>query len=288
MPWAAGFVERFSKYFDRFIHFPGYPGLPEQPFDEQQFEQFLVTVRSQHFDLLLQMQGNGTIVNPLMFQLGANYVAGYYNDESFVDSPLFMPYPEGEPELRRHLLLMQHLGIPGENEHLEFPLTKKDKKEFDNLLMPVQQQHYICLHPGSRGFWRQWPPQFFATIGDYCIEQGFSVVVTGTNEEIEITREVIKCMHHVPIDLTGKTSLGALAFLIKNSFMLISNCTGVSHIADALDTPSVIISMDREPERWSPLNKKLHRVIDWTKEASFEKVLLQTDDLIKKLMVTKN
>ena len=54
--------------------------------------------------------------------------------------------------------------------------------------------------------------------------------------------------------------------------MLIANCTGVSHIAAAVKTSSVIISMDGEPERWAPVDKNLHHVIDWTKEPHFETV----------------
>jgi ADP-heptose:LPS heptosyltransferase len=288
LPWAKGFVERFDEYFDKFIHFSGYPGLPEQTFQEFEFEDFIKKIRREKFDLLLQMQGNGTIVNPLVFTLGANYVAGFYNEDSFVDSPFFMPYPDHGPEIRRHLLLMQHLQIPSQGDHLEFPLTKQDQKDFDELLLPVYPKNYVCIHPGSRGRWRQWPPQFFALIADFCIEQGLTAVITGTKEETDITTEVIKCMHHVPIDLTGKTSLGAIAVLIKNAFMLVSNCTGVSHVADAFDTPSVVISMDGEPERWAPLNRKLHRVTDWTKEPHFETVLLETDTLIKNLLILKN
>jgi ADP-heptose:LPS heptosyltransferase len=287
LPWAKGFVERFSDYFDKFIHFPGYHGLPEQPFNEKEFESFLKEVRKEKFDLVLQMQGNGTIVNPLMFQFGAKYVAGFYNDESFVDSPYFMPYPNHGPEVRRHILLMQHLQIPPQGEHLEFPLTRQDEKDFDELLLPVYPQNYICIHPGSRGRWRQWPPQFFALIADYCIEQGFTAVITGIKEESDITTEVIKCMHHNAIDLTGQTTLGEISVLIKNAFAIVCNCTGVSHIADAFDTPSVVISMDGEPQRWAPLNRKIHVVVDWTKHPHFEKVLLETDTLIKKLLALK-
>ena len=29
LPWARTFVERFSKYLDNFLEFPGYPGIPE-------------------------------------------------------------------------------------------------------------------------------------------------------------------------------------------------------------------------------------------------------------------
>ena len=283
LPWAKSLVERFHDYFNKFIHFPGYPGLPEQSFDEEKLEVFLKQVRREKFDLLLQMQGNGSIVNSLVFQMGAQHVAGFYNEESHVNSPLFMEYPSDVPEVKRHLLLMKHLGIPSQGEHLEFPLTKQDQKDFDSLLLPVYPKNYICFHPGSRGIWRQWPPKYFAQIADYCIEKGFTAVITGTKEETEITSEVIKCMHHNAIDLTGKTSLGAIAILIKNSFALVSNCTGVSHIADAFDTPSVVISLDGEPLRWAPLNRKLHRVIDWTKNPHFEAVLLETESLIKNI-----
>ncbi|MGN6530384.1 MAG: glycosyltransferase family 9 protein [Ginsengibacter sp.] len=288
LPWAKNFVERFKEYFDKFIHFPGYPGLPEQHFNEEAFDEFLKVIHKEKFDLLLQMQGNGTIVNPLMFTFEAKYVGGFYNENSFVDSPFFMPYPDHGSEIRRHLLLMQHLQIQTQGDHLEFPLTKQDQKDFNELLLPVYPKNYIIIHPGSRGRYRQWPPKFFALIADYCIEQGFTVVITGTKEESDITGELVKCMHHVPIDLTGKTSLGAMAILIKDAFAIICNCTGVSHVADAFDTPSVVISMDGEPQRWAPLNRKLHRVIDWTKHPHFEKVFLETDVLIKNLLAPKD
>src|ERR1700712_5690245 len=54
LPWAQSFVERFANFFDRFIHFPGYPDLPEQPFDEEDFDRFVYEVRDEQFDLLIQ------------------------------------------------------------------------------------------------------------------------------------------------------------------------------------------------------------------------------------------
>jgi ADP-heptose:LPS heptosyltransferase len=54
--------------------------------------------------------------------------------------------------------------------------------------------------------------------------------------------------------------------------LLIANCTGVSHIAAATRTPSFVISMDGEPERWGPLNQILHVTKDWTRDPSFEAV----------------
>ncbi len=281
LPWAKSFEQRFNMYFDRFIHFPGCEGLPEQAFDERELSVFISQMKHEKFDLVLQMQGNGTIVNPLMFLFNAKHVAGFYNKESYVASDLFIEYPNYGSEIHRHLALMNHLGIEVRDHSLEFPLTENDYKDFSKLTVPLPEKKYICIHPGSRDIRRQWPPQYFAALADHCIEQGFTVAVTGTIEEQDITRELIKWIHHPVIDLTGETSLGAAALLIKNAFMLIANCTGVSHIASAVKTPSIIISMDGEPERWAPLNKTIHCTIDCKEHPYFDKVFHETVMLIK-------
>lgn len=283
LPWAQSFVDRFNMYFDRFIQFPGCAGLPEQPYHEQPLYNFIFKMKQEKFDLVLQMQGNGTIVNPLMFLFDAKHVAGFYNNESYVASDLFLEYPNYGSEISRHIALMAHLEIPSAGAALEFPFTQKDYEDFNELFIPIANKQYVVVHPGSRGSWRQWPAQYFATLANYCAEQGLVILVTGTKEEIDITKEFTKRVRHPVIDLTGKTSLGSVALLIKNAFMLIANCTGVSHIASAVKTPSLIISMDGEPERWSPLNKQLHRVIDWTKDRDFKSVLNQLINIFSTL-----
>lgn len=280
LPWAKNLLNLFPQYFDRFIHFPGYEGLPEQESDDLAFADFVAVMNQQKFDLLLQMQGNGTVVNQFMHQLGAKYVAGFHNSKSYQASDLFTEYPNAGSEIYRHLSLMQHLGIPQQGTELEFPVTAKDEEAVHQLMLPILPKKYVCIHPGSRGAWRQWPPRYFAALADICIENGFTAVITGTNEEMDITREVMKCMKHPAIDVTGKTNLGAVAWLIQNAYMLIANCTGVSHIASATKTKSLVISMDGEPERWAPLNKELHVVIDWTKHPQFDKVLMNLNRLL--------
>jgi ADP-heptose:LPS heptosyltransferase len=174
------------------------------------------------------------------------------------------------------------LGIESKGLELEFPLTEKDEQEFSNLCLPVSRKKYVCIHPGSANVARQWAPQYFAALADHCIKNGFTVVITGVNEEREITKELIKRIHQPVIDLTGKTSLGAMAVLIKNAFMMIANCNGVSHVASAFKTPAIIISMDGEPERRAPLDKNIHYTIDWMKEPQFDKVFNATVALMNK------
>lgn len=280
LPWAASFVKRFDRYFDCRIHFPGYPGLPEQEYDPVAYSAFLHEMRAEEFDLLLQMQGNGTIVNEMLTEFDARLLAGFHNAESRMDPELFLEYPSDEHEIRRHLMLMDHLGIPLAGEEMEFPITKTDERDFRALKLPIEREKYVIIHPGSRGGWRQWPPSYFALLGDMCVSKGFEVVVTGTENERDITREVLKCLHQRAVDATGLTHLGSMGVLLRGASMLISNCTGVSHIAAALHTPSVVISMDGEPYRWGPLDHHLHRTIDWTANQRFDRVVSEMEDLL--------
>ncbi|TSD63340.1 glycosyltransferase family 9 protein [Inquilinus sp. KBS0705] len=281
LPWAKSFTERFANYFNGFVQFAGYPGLPEQPFNPEAFTTFLSAVQKEKFDLAIQMQGNGSIINPMIELLGAKYVAGYTFEGHYApDNDLFMPYPDYGHEIDRHLLLMGFLGIEAQGVELEYPLTTADYDSLEQLKLDIEPKKYICIHPGSRGGWRQWPVQYFASLSDYCIEQGFKAVLTGTNDEATIINDVIKHMRYTPINAAGKTSMGAIGALIQNAAMLISNCTGVSHIASAFKTPSIVISMDGEPQRWGPLDKRVHRTINWLQSPDFHSVFRETVELV--------
>ncbi|MDB4926650.1 glycosyltransferase family 9 protein [Mucilaginibacter sp.] len=281
LPWAKSFTDRFSAYFDDFIRFPGYPGLPEQPVDPVLFTSFLNNVQNVQFDLALQMQGNGTIVNAMIELFNARYTAGFFLPGDYTPNPdYFLAYPANGSEIERHLQLMEYLGIQFQGNQLEFPITKQDQQEYELLKLNLVSQKYICIHPGSRGAWRQWPTAHFAAVADYAVKCGFEVVITGTKDEATIAEEVIKQMQQPAINLAGLTSLGVMGILIKNACALIANCTGVSHMAAAFKTPSIVISMDGEPERWGPINKELHHMINWQKDANFEQVLNRTDNLL--------
>lgn len=274
LPWAKALTERFPQYFNAFKSFPGYPGLPEQPFAPKAFTTFLMQMQQEEYDLVLQMQGNGSLTNSLVALFNGKHTAGFYLPQHYCpNEDLFVEYPSQLHEVERHIALMQHLGIASCGTQLEFPLTAKDEEELAALQLSVEHKKYICVHAGSRDKKRQWPTEYFAALADYCAAQGLTVVLTGTSDELGIVNEVAQHMQYQPAIAAGKTSIGAVAVLIKNALLLISNCTGVSHIAAAVETPSLIISMDGEPHRWAPLKKELHPIIDWTNIPDFNMVL---------------
>jgi len=287
LPWATSLVTRFPQYFQNFIHFPGYPGLPEQPFNANASTVFKQQIADAGFDIIFQLQGNGSIVNAMWKEITDVTLAGFHSFGSYMNDEFFIEYPGGH-ESERHLAVMQHLGIRSCGTYLEFPAFPGDIIELDGLALPVKPQKYVCIHPGSRGSQRQWPPAYFAALADICAAHNLQPVITGTSDEMSIVQQVIDHMNHEAITVAGKTTMGSMAQLVSECCLLISNCTGVAHIASAVRTRTIIISMDGEPERWAPTDRSLHAVFDWTRTQDFSMIAATLREILGKIIAANN
>jgi ADP-heptose:LPS heptosyltransferase len=261
---------------------------------------FLTQVQLRSFDLAIQLHGNGTTFNPVMVLMGARYNAGQYLPGYYCPDPdRFLPYQERESEVGACLRVVERLGFPAQGEALEFPLRKQDFSELAGLPESrlLEPGRFACLHPGASTPDRCWPVERFAMVGDALAARGLRVVLTGLEREAPLTAQVARAMSTLPINLTGRLSLGGMAALLKNAGLLVCNDTGVSHLADALGTRSVVIFSHSDPQKWAPLNRQLHRVIasPATTEAikpgegfsivpaslAFEQVMWEVNDLLQ-------
>ncbi|WOB06148.1 glycosyltransferase family 9 protein [Piscinibacter gummiphilus] len=257
LPWAEALVDRLPSL-DRFIAFPGHAGLPERAADEAAWPAFVDELRSHRFDLLLQMHGSGGITNPLVAGWGARHCAGFAEPGAWRPEPqLFAPWPVRGHEIERLLALTDRLGLARQGLYLDFPL-RDDERGAVAARWPGPN---VCLHPGAQLASRRWRPERFAAIGDLLASRGYEVLITGTAGEAAIANEVAAAMHAPSQVLAGQTTLWTLGALIERSALLVCNDTGVSHIAAALHTPSVVVSLGAEVSRWAPLDRQRHRVL---------------------------
>ncbi len=269
LPSAAPLVHRFDKYLDGLLEFPGFPGIPEAPPDLGRFSDRLLGLQRHHFDVLFQMHGHGGLMNAFAGLVGASLTAGYYLPGNYCPDPgTFLPYVESEQEVRRWLRLLDALGIPAQGESLEFPIAPQDEEDLAALLaaVPLKRGTFACLHPGARGSARRWAPARFAAVADALVPLGLDVVLTGTKDEGLLARAVAREMRAcTPVDLTGHTTLGSLAALVARARIVICNDTGISHLAAAVRTPSVVVFGDprvaSDPRRWAPLDGSRHRAL---------------------------
>jgi ADP-heptose:LPS heptosyltransferase len=293
LPWEKNFVERFQHYFDTFIEFPGWPGLPEQDVVPERIVAFLQEMQQQRFDLVLQMQGNGSITNSMCMLFNAQYTAGLRLAGDYTpDEKLFPISDDSEHEILRFLKITDALGMPQQGTTLEFPILSREYKNFANISerLDLQAGKYICIHPGARDPLRRWSPENFAAIANAIGGQGYTFVLTGSREEATILERVAARITYRVInivDTLGHLDIGELALIMKSSALLISNDTGVSHVAAALDIPSIIIfSTYSKVERWAPLDTSLHRIVPADKAMDVQYVIRNVTELLSSRTAT--
>ncbi len=260
MPWAAGLVRRFSGLFDAHVSFPGYPGLPGQAADLAQLPGFMGAMQAQGFDCVLQMHGSGVLTNPLVRTFGATMNAGFYRPGDYCPDPLhFLPWEEDCHEVLRLTRLMEFLGVPVHDCELEFPLLPEDFRSLHACNAGPPAAPYICLHPGAQVAARRWPAERFAAVGDALHEAGLQVVLAGAAQDHAIAEQVRGSMRAPALNLAGRIGLGAFAALLARARLLLCNDTGLTHLAAAVRTPSLVMSGNGNARRWAPLDRHRHR-----------------------------
>ena len=264
LPWAREFVERFGMYLDGFRELPGFPGLPEVEPDLPRIPDFLKEVQAEGFDLAIQLHGSGSFVNPLVALFDARRTAGFALPGDYRPDPgLFVDWPGRGLEIHRLLALVEALGVPLKGDHLEFPVRVADRDALHAIpgVAEATADAYIVVHPGASVPERRWPAEAFAAVADTLAGRGLRVVLTGSPAEAGLTRAVAEAMSPPALDLAGRTDLGPLAALIDGARLLVSNDTGVAHLAVARQVPSVIVSTGDNPARWAPIDASRHRVL---------------------------
>jgi ADP-heptose:LPS heptosyltransferase len=224
---------------------------------------FLATAQTMHFDVALQMHGRGEITNAIVAALGADLTAGFYATGGYCpDAARYAPWPEAGQEIERLLALVDFLGIPRDGDALEFPIAPGEARAAARLCagQGLHAGAYACVHPGARLETRRWPAEYFAAVARALTGAGLRVALTGSAAEAGITTWIARRVRGA-VDLAGRTSLGMLAALLRGARILVCNDTGVSHIAAALGTPSVVVCCGADPARFAPLDHSRHEVM---------------------------
>jgi len=95
----------------------------------------------------------------------------------------------------------------------------------------------VCLQPSASDEAKRWPAERFAELADILIrDHDAKVVLLGTEEERPIGRQVMEAMQETPIDTFGKSNIPQLAAILDHADFLVTNDTGVMHVAATTKT----------------------------------------------------
>ena len=120
----------------------------------------------------------------------------------------------------------------------------------------------VNVNASDRCLEGRWPADRFAGLMDHMVEEyGIRPILTGTVEEEEYIHHVLSIMRNPerPVSLAGKLDFYALAGLLAEANLVITNDTGPLHLSAVMNTPVMAFYGPDTPVRYAPLveNRKI-------------------------------
>ena len=150
------------------------------------------------------------------------------------------------PVPERYVAPLRCLGLTAPLPPPEMHLTAQSREAMHTYLRQELQERgdrpLLAVAPGARWATKRWPVERFAAAAQELAQaQQAAVVVLGSAEEQWLAQELCRHLRVPVLDSTGKLSLMHTAALLQQCHLLLSNDSGLMHMATALGVPVVAI-----------------------------------------------
>ncbi len=118
-------------------------------------------------------------------------------------------------------------------------------------------QPVVCLCPGAEyGPAKRWPSAYFAEVAGTLQQRGYQVWIMGGENDQGVASAIVEqaSLRSWLIDLSGRTRLSEVLDLLACSSLVISNDSGLMHLACAVAVPVIAIYGSSSPDFTPPLS----------------------------------
>ena len=151
---------------------------------------------------------------------------------------------------------------PGEQlPEIPAPCLKSDRDKAATTLRRLNRNlpsaPVLGLCPGAEyGPAKRWPAEYFAEVAKSKLAEGWEVWLFGSDKDEPETAAVQTLTQGRCFDLGGRTSLGEAIDLLSLTSAVVSNDSGLMHVAAALDRPVVALYGSSDPRHTPPMTPK--------------------------------
>ncbi len=160
------------------------------------------------------------------------------------------PFRASKRLVERYIEALGPLSIDAPYRRPRFHLSDIDRAWADGYLRAkgIERGSFATMVPGSVWATKRWPGERYADLATRVASQlGLPVLVLGSPAESDLSAGIADQGGSGVVAAAGDTTLGRMAALIAAARIYVGNDSGPTHIAMALDVPSVALFGPTDP-----------------------------------------
>jgi heptosyltransferase II len=146
---------------------------------------------------------------------------------------------------------------PLANPKLEVSAAQRDAT-LQKLGLKLDEPVAVFCPGAEYGPAKRWPVTYFAEIAQRLQQQGFAVWLVGSAKDKEVADKIVALGNPACLNLCGVTDLTDAIALLSCAQLVISNDSGLMHLAAALDRPMLALFGSSSPQFTPPLSAHAH------------------------------
>ncbi|MBY0379985.1 MAG: lipopolysaccharide heptosyltransferase II [Burkholderiales bacterium] len=155
---------------------------------------------------------------------------------------------------------LAHNGLkPHKIDYPQLELNIQNKNELIEKLSLNTSKKIIGFCPAAEyGPAKRWEPNYFAKLADMLIADGFIIVILGSKKDFALGESILQQMQHIYNikNLCGKTSLADSVDVISLCDTIVTNDSGLMHVACAVGVKVIAIYGSSSTSFTPPLSDK--------------------------------
>jgi len=160
------------------------------------------------------------------------------------------PFRASKLLVQRYLDALVPLGIDAPYTRPRLHVSDRDAEAGQVTLtgLGIGSDAYAVLVPGSVWATKRWPGLRFAQLAASVVhELGLRVVLLGSPGERKLCERIASTAGSGAVSAAGETTLGQMAAIISRARIYVGNDSGPTHMARALDVPTVALFGPTDP-----------------------------------------
>lgn len=119
----------------------------------------------------------------------------------------------------------------------------------------------LVLCPGAEyGSAKRWPESHYAELARTKYEEGWQIWLLGSEKDRAVAESIAQQSGKPCVNLSGRTTLEQAVDIISCARAVVSNDSGLMHVAAAVDAPVIALYGSSDPGYTPPLSAKAHVV----------------------------